>query len=313
MEISWFFPILTVVFCGWFVIMLLDSKNPSRKLRQQLKQQKVRLQDIKQKFVTVEEQHSEMQAQLQVLAAEWSDHEAKRQELLLKVNQSSLICIPAGRFLMGSVFEDSSSHERPAHAVYLNEYYIAPTPVTNQEYRDFVNCTDYKIPNHWQQGSYRTGTARHPVTNVTWKDAQAYAKWAGVRLPTEAEWEKAARGDDEYLYPWGPRWVESCCNSMNRVATTLPVDEFPGGRSTYGLWDTVGNAYEWCEDFYDKDYYKSSPDTNPTGPEKGEERVIRGGCYMETKAGVRVVHRAAVSGSYARDYIGFRIAMSSGR
>jgi iron(II)-dependent oxidoreductase len=211
---------------------------------------------------------------------------------------------------MGSKFEDSSPSERPAHVVRIDDFYIASTSVTNQEYRDFVNCTGYKAPVHWQRGSFRAGTARHPVTNVTWKDAKAYAEWAEVRLPTEAEWEKAVRGDDERLYPWGSRWLDDRCNCMNRVGSTLPVDEFPVGRSAYGLWDTVGNAYEWCEDYYDKDYYKDSPDDNPKGPDRGEERVIRGGCYMENKAGVRAAHRAGASESYARDSIGFRTAMS---
>ena len=310
MDSSWFTSILTAFFSVWFVILVLDFNAPARKLREQYDRQNIRCQDLQQKLDEAKAQNVEGKSTMETLEEEWNKTEMRRQVLLPKVNQRLMVHIPSGNFTMGSKFEDSAPSERPSHIVLVDEFYIAATPVTNQEYRDFVNCTGAKAPIHWQRGSYRAGTARHPVTNVTWREARIYAEWAEARLPTEAEWEKAVRGDDERLYPWGSRWLDDRCNCMNRVGTTLPVDEYPVGRSAYGLWDAVGNAYEWCEDFYDKDYYKTSPDANPKGPERGEERVIRGGCYMETRAGVRAAHRGSASETYARDSIGFRIAMS---
>jgi formylglycine-generating enzyme required for sulfatase activity len=155
--------------------------------------------------------------------------------------------VPAGPFCMGAATSDSPATERPSHTVYLSAYNIDPFPVTNADYREFVNCTGYKTPINWQRGTFPTGMGRHPITNVSWQDAKAYCDWAGVRLSSEAEWEKAARGEEER------------CNSTNFYGTTTPVDEFPEGRSPFGLWDMAGNAYEWINDHYDEEYYKTSP------------------------------------------------------
>ncbi len=223
---------------------------------------------------------------------------------------SELVFIPPGPFTMGGRDEDSPRSERPAHTVVLTGYYIDLYPVTNQQYRDFAQATGHRLPLHWAHGTYPASTGNHPVVNVSWHDACAYAEWAGKRLPTEAEWEKAARGTDERPYPWGTPFTEGeRCNAYNQVGTTTRVDEYPDGRSYYGVWDMAGNVYEWCQDYFDEEYYKSSPATNPKGPEGGRERVVRGGCYVESRAALRTTHREGVTEVTARDTIGFRCAV----
>jgi iron(II)-dependent oxidoreductase len=254
-----------------------------------------------------------LRGKLEALENEEQELEERRKDLLPQANVRRMVEIKAGPFPMGSRADDSPNKERPVHVVYLPTYYISPFPVMNIEYREFVNCTGYKAPMHWQRGSYPTGTGRHPVTNVSWHDAKAYAEWLGARLPTEAEWEKAARGTDERLYPWGSRFGEDRCNCTNLMGGTLPVDEYPNGRSPYGLWDMAGNTYEWCEDYYDENYYKFSPNNNPKGPEGGQERVVRGGSYQENRTAVRTTHREGTGEHITREVQGFRIAMSEPR
>ena len=220
--------------------------------------------------------------------------------------------IPPGPFVMGGRDEESPSNERPSHTVHLSAFFIDPFPVTNLDYLEFVRATGREPPRHWLKDKVPAGIGRHPVVNVSWEDAAAYAEWAGKRLPTEAEWEKAARGTDERNYPWGNRFVEGeRCNSNNMIGTTTPVDEFPYGKSYYGLYDMAGNVYEWCQDYYDEEYYRTSPPANPKGPEGGQERVIRGGSFSETRSGVRCTHRASASETQTRDNIGFRLAMDA--
>ena len=121
----------------------------------------------------------------------------------------------------------------------------------------------------------------HPMVNVSWQDAVDYAKWAGASLPTEAQWEKAARGTNARTYPWGNEWDASkCANSAEKPSnTTQPVGSYPAGASPYGCIDMAGNAWEWCADWFAEDYYKNAPYKNPTGPASGSNRVLRGGCW----------------------------------
>ena len=223
---------------------------------------------------------------------------------------AEFVFIPSGPFVMGGREEDTPRNERPAHTVDLSAYFIGRYPVTNQDYREFVRCTGQRDPIHWARGTFPTGTGQHPVVNVSWQDTRDYAAWIGARLPTEAEWEKAARGVDERHYPWGNRFVDGeRCNGNNSVGTTTMVNEFPEGRSPYGVWDMCGNVYEWCADYYDEDYYKISPGSNPKGPDGGQERVVRGGCFGETRSALRVTHREGVSEVSSRETTGFRIVM----
>ena len=308
---SWFFWVTTCFISGYFVMLLLDFNKPSKKLMEQIDHQEARKRDTTTKLAKLQEDIIQIKSRAEDSDLEMEDFEQRRKDLLPEANKRRMLEIPGGQFTMGGSQEDSPDSERPEHPVNVSTVFMDAYPVTNQDYREFVNCTGHKTPIHWQRGTAPTGLARHPVVNVSWQDAKAYADWMGARLPTEAEWEKAARGTDERLYPWGSRFVEDRCNSNNVVGATVMVDEYPLGRSPYGVWDLSGNAYEWCEDFYDEDYYKFSPGANPRGPEGGQERVIRGGFFGETRPNVRTTHRSSAPETHTRETIGFRLAMPS--
>ena len=311
MADSWMWWIMTCIISLYFVMLLLDFNKPSKKLMEQMDAQEMRRRDMTTRLAKLQEDIIQIKSRSEDQDLQMEEMEQRRKDLLQEANKRRMITVPSGQFTMGGSQEDNPDSERPAHPVQVSSFHIDPYPVTNQDYREFVNCTGYKTPIHWQRGSYPTGLARHPVVNVSWQDAKAYAEWMGARLPTEAEWEKAARGTDERLYPWGSRFVDDRCNSNNVVGTTLPVDEFPLGRSPYGIWDMSGNVYEWCEDYHDEDYYKYSPSTNPRGPEGGQERVIRGGFFAETRPNVRTTHRSSAQETHTRDNVGFRLATSA--
>lgn len=308
---SWFYWILTCVISLYCVMLLLDFNKPSKKLMEQIDHQEGRRRDMTAKVAKLQEDIVQIKSRSEDQDLQFEDFEQRRKDLLPEANKRRMVEIPGGPFTMGGSQEDSPDSERPAHPVNVSTVFIDAYPVTNQDYREFVNCTGQKTPIHWQRGTYPTGLARHPVANVSWQDAKAYANWMGARLPSEAEWEKAARGTDERLYPWGSRYVDDRCNSGNVVGATVMVDEFPLGRSPYGIWDMSGNVYEWCEDYYDEDYYKYSPSTNPRGPEGGQERVIRGGFFSEIRSNVRTTHRLSAAETHTRENVGFRLALSS--
>ena len=309
---SWFWWILTCGFSLYFVVLLLEFNRPAQKLMEQIDNQEIRRHDMEQRLERAREESTELKNRLEELEYRMEDMEEQRQEILPAANQKTMTQVPSGPFVMGGREEDSPRNERPAHSVYLSAFYILKYPVTNMDYREFVQCTVHKQPIHWQRDTYPTGLGHHPVVNVSWQDAQAYAAWRGARLPTEAEWEKAARGTDERHYPWGNRFVDGeRCNSCNQVGATTPVTEYPEGRSEYGVWDLCGNVYEWCADYYDEDYYRSGPNSNPKGPEGGQKRVVRGGCFQDTRAVLRVTHRLGENEVGTRETIGFRIAMDA--
>ncbi|MGV8120554.1 MAG: SUMF1/EgtB/PvdO family nonheme iron enzyme [Candidatus Xenobiia bacterium LiM19] len=202
---------------------------------------------------------------------------------------AEMILIPAGEFLMGSPEGTGNDNERPQHKVYLDAFYICKYQVTNGQFARFVKETGYKAEGDWKK-YVKSGRETHPVGNVTWNDASAYCRWAGGALPTEAQWEKAARGTDGREYPWGDTWDGNRCNcwegpkvsGMAHIENgrgTVPVGSFPSGVSPCGVHDMAGNVWEWCSDRYDKDYYRSSPSRNPEGPSSGVYRVLRGGAW----------------------------------
>ena len=160
--------------------------------------------------------------------------------------ESGMVFVSTGTFLMGD--GEGARDERPKHKVELDAFWIDRFPVTNKDYKRFVDATGHRRPPHWVTGTYQRQHERHPVTNVSHKDANAYAEWVGKRLPTEAEWEKAARGTIGQTYPWGDAFRKDNVNSSNDYGGTTPVDQFTGGSSPYGVMDMCGNVMEWCED-----------------------------------------------------------------
>ncbi|MCZ6633533.1 MAG: SUMF1/EgtB/PvdO family nonheme iron enzyme, partial [bacterium] len=202
--------------------------------------------------------------------------------------------------------------EQPQNRVLLNAYWIDRYPVTNRDYKAFVDATDHRAPPHWKSGNHTFARDLHPVTNVNWEDAATYARWSGKRLLTEAEWEKAARGTVGQNYPWGDTFRKDNVNSSNDYEGTTPINQFPEGASPYGVMDMCGNVQEWCTDWYYDDMYTTSALDNPTGPQGGQYRVCRGGFYAENKAGVRCSARHFAPPSTMQDHIGFRCAVSPG-
>ncbi len=229
---------------------------------------------------------------------------AKGREIVNEKDGSVLIEIPAGSFTMGS--DDGDGDEKPVHTVYLDKYYIGKYEVTVGQFRKFCNATGRTMP---EQPSWNNRND-HPVVNVTWHDAKAYCDWAGLRLPTEAEWEKAARGTDGRKYPWGNTWDAGKCNSYEDgdYTNTSPVGSFPSGVSPYGCHDMAGNVWEWCNDWYGENYYGSSPSNNPTGPSFGDLRVLRGGSWDNIASNCRSAYRGRNYPGIRNDNIGFRVA-----
>jgi len=214
------------------------------------------------------------------------------------VDGAEMVFVPAGDFTMGgsedqitatyqaaeavvgsSLPRSEMEAEGPQHKVSLDDYWIYKTPVTVSQYKKFTAATGHAMPTAPEWG----WKDNHPIVNVTWNDAQAYAQWAGVRLPSEAQWEKAARGTDGRQYPWGNQWDETRLQCSKRAPSdagrTAAVGSFPKGASPYGALDMVGNVWQWCDDWYGAEYYKNSPERNPTGPESGSFRIMRGGSW----------------------------------
>ncbi|MDQ7826740.1 MAG: formylglycine-generating enzyme family protein [Candidatus Eremiobacteraeota bacterium] len=242
-------------------------------------------------------------------------------EVTCEKDGSTMVLIPAGPFLMGSYYGMGQKDEYPLHEVSLPAYYIDKYEVTNEQFKKFTDETGYVTKSGWER-YYTEETGRHPVVNVALADAAAYAKWAGKRLPTEAEWEKAARGDTVRIYPWGSGWDKGSLNSlllsdeallplMSRITQgrgTLPVGSFPGGASPYGVMDMAGNAEEWTASSYDG--YPGAPFLSPDFGSK--LKVARGGSWRGDNP--RYFGTANRGGTYpperAMATLGFRCARS---
>ncbi len=234
---------------------------------------------------------------------------------------TNMIVVPAGEFRMGDAY--GSADERPVHAVYLDSYYIDRYEVTNAEYAKCVaagQCTppirfDADLrPSYYDNPTF----ASYPVIYVGRHMAEDYCIWAGKRLPTEAQWEKAARGSSDLRrYPWGDREPDRPCTLANWTGcwaaggATKAVGYYPAGASPYGVMDMAGNVAEWVDDYYSSTYYSISPYLNPTGPATGSQFIARGGSYGQYQDGIRVSERVALSGA-AWQNLGFRCALIGG-
>ena len=229
------------------------------------------------------------------------------------------VVVPAGTFQMGSAETETAAlaNERPLHTVYLEAYWIDQTEVTNAIYAACVAAGACPAPgalasstraDYYENPLY----ARHPVVNVPWAAAQAYCAWAGRRLPTEAEWEKAARGAEGARYPWGEALPDaSRAGLAPEVADTQPVGQYPAGASPYGALDLAGNVREWVSDWYSESYYGSSPtQRNPQGPVSGQQRILRGGAWDGPAEALRAAARSAVDPATVSATVGFRCALS---
>jgi len=242
--------------------------------------------------------------------------------MLAPHTEMAFMRIPAGEFLMGSdpkVDSQAYGDEQPQRKVTLDAYWIGKTPVTNAQYAAFIKATGHRAPGHWSGGRLPQGKEQHPVVNVSWEDAAAFCTWASevtqriVRLPSEAEWEKAARGADGRIYPWGNRAPDkSRCNFNNNERGTTPVGQYsPQGDSPYGCVDMAGNVWEWCADWYDAEYYKTAPARNPPGPQSGNARVLRGGSWSRYENLTRGADRYWYTPTTSYLSLGFRCGVSA--
>jgi formylglycine-generating enzyme required for sulfatase activity len=248
-----------------------------------------------------------------------------------RIKEYPMVKVAAGEFSMGG---EKYGDEQPIHRVYLDEFMMGKYPVTNEEFKVFVDDGGYNseeywttegwkwkekekisVPVYWYDGKWNR--PNFPVVGVSWYEASAYASWLSkktgeqYKLPTEAQWEKAARGTDGREYPWGNEFDKNLCNSeecgLNR---TSPVGIFPNGKSPYGCMDMAGNVYEWCSDWFDEDYYKKSPKKNPRGPEDGSLRVRRGGRWGFDAPYCRAAYRGCGGPANRAGGVGFRLLRS---
>ena len=218
---------------------------------------------------------------------------------------STTVVIPGGTFVMGAEVEDD---HQPPHEVTVVSFVMDVHEVTNTEYAEFCREVGRNDPEFWGIDELRSGPdfPEHPVVGVTWRDTNDYCEWRGMRLPTEAEWEYAARGGlEENKWPWGDEIDPEKAN-YNPSDGLMPVGSYPP--NAFGLHDMAGNTSEWVADFYDPDYYAESTAENPTGPEKGKYRSVRGGGWHSGPYCTRVYRRLGLLAYWVDIAVGFRCA-----
>ena len=254
-----------------------------------------------------------------------------------------MIWIPEGSFLMGNTGSEQYTFADELHqrSINLSGYFVGKYEVTRGDYRKFIEAGGYSNPAYWSSEGWKwkhnrtqpqywdavqdwetgnfTQTDSHPVSGISYYEAEAFCKWAGGHLPTEAQWEKAARwtGSHPNIYPWGDVWDAEKCNNIDDdnpagggsgMNQTTPVGSYPDGASPYGCQDMAGNVWEWCMDWYSNKYYSQSPANDPQGPESGSYRVLRGGGWREGGYGMRCTYRRGEGPYNGWVDLGFRVA-----
>lgn len=230
----------------------------------------------------------------------------------LGIDAAPMVFVPDGPFVMGAGDDDprASSVEKPQRTIRLSGFWIDQFEVTNAQYKAFRDAARHRAPSTARDP--RFGGASQPVVGVSWEDAEAYCRWAGKRLPTEAEWEKAARGTDGRLFPWGGARADGAGLAHAGRTQTADIGTYPMGASPYGAHDMAGNVWEWVQDWYDPGFYRKDPaGANPKGPALGGEKVLRGGSWWERdSASLRVTARHHQPPERTHNNVGFRCALT---
>ena len=230
-----------------------------------------------------------------------------------------MVFVPGGEFLRGRShalpddnlkwFPTLIKDDRPVRPVTVDPFYLDEHEVTNEQYAAFVQATKHRAPYNWPKGQVPEGKGKLPVVDVSWDDAVAYAQWAGKRLLTEAEWERACRGlNVGKKYPWGDREPGKNDARFNTLDGPGEVCKFKA--NYFGLYDMAGNVWEWCADWYEKDYYQRAAFRNPRGPETGMYRVLRGGSWADVPKYLTCAYRSWARPAERSPNIGFRCAKS---
>lgn len=226
-----------------------------------------------------------------------------------------MVEIPEGTFGMGSDGGQALEDERPKHHVWLPGFFMDLHEVTTAQYAAFLAATHRLAPWQWNMVDLSLHGDR-PVIGVDWADADAYCRWKGKRLPTEAEWEKSARGTDGRLYPWGNQVPNKELANVALGArfsysqVLVPVQSYEPGKSPYGLYHMAGNVWEWVQDWYAASYYEISPERNPQGPDSGQFKVLRGGSWSDLPKYLLTYGRFKLPPETRNSYTGFRCAKS---
>jgi formylglycine-generating enzyme required for sulfatase activity len=231
------------------------------------------------------------------------------------VAETPMVEVPEGLFAMGVDGIQALEDERPKHQIWLPAFLMDLHEVTTAQYAAFLAATNRAAPWQWNAVDLTQHRDR-PVIGVDWSDADAYCRWKGKRLPTEAEWEKSARGTDGRLYPWGNRSPHKDLANFALGArfsysqVLMPVQSYEQGKSPYGLYQMAGNVWEWVQDWYNTNYYEVSPELNPQGPEQGQFKVLRGGSWSDLPKYLLAYGRFKLPPDTRNSYVGFRCAKS---
>jgi len=237
----------------------------------------------------------------------------------------TLVYVPAGNFTMGDIALNAVYHDVKPHPVYLDSFWIDKTDITNKMYAMCVNAGVCQAPTKvrsYMRSSYYGNSQydNYPVIYVNWNMAKTYCEWAGRELPTDAQWEKAARGTDGRTYPWGNSIDCSVANYHGKenetdycTGDTTEVGAYPNGVSPYGALDMAGDVWQWVADWYDPSYYNHSPSSNPSGPASGQYRILRGGAWLDPEGLLRSAEHDWLDPNITCNGLGFRCAMSAGK